>query len=79
MFTQFITDIMNYKLQKNLSKWPPFALIQCQSLLGHSSIAVRTTSIGNCPQLLPEPASVTPDYCNVLYRLKLTTICSPVD
>ena len=33
----------------------------------------------NCPQLLSAPASMTPDYGDVLYRhcpLKLTKICS---
>ena len=33
IFAQCINDTMNYRLQKNYSKWPPFALIQCRSII----------------------------------------------
>ena len=48
---KFITDIMNYKLQKSYSKWLPFTWIQRRSLLGHSSIAVWMTSIGKLQRM----------------------------
>ena len=45
MFVQFITDLVNYRQTRNYSKWPTFALVWHQSLLGHVRASVLMTSV----------------------------------
>ena len=73
---QFITDIMNYTLQKNYSKLPPFAWTQRRNLLGHSSIAVRMTSIG---KLTTASTSACFNYSRLWWHLVRTRNYSQVD
>ena len=81
MFAQFITDIMNYKLQKiNIiqigNHFPEYSAEICQAI--HRSLYGQNP-YENCLELLLASASITPDNSDVLHRpcpLKLTIICS---
>ena len=79
IFAQFIT--WYNVLKKTSSKWPTFALIQRWSLLGHTSINVRTTFI---EKLSTTSTSTCLNDSRLWWCLlqtmpfKLTTICSRV-